>query len=65
MDLSPEHYFQCATQRMRQAQHLYHEGSSFALAIYVGGLAYLKEEARQFLNSAQRFIDKGVVQWRV
>lgn len=24
---------------------------------------YLKEQARQFLNSAQRFIDKGVVQW--
>jgi hypothetical protein len=25
---------------------------------------YLKEQARQFLNSAQRFIDKGVVQWQ-
>ncbi len=147
-------------QRMRQAQHLYREGSSFALAIYVGGVAvecllrafkgrrdptfderhdllrlfaasgmlridrdqlrakhwtdnqidshlrtlqlavndivrvwsnsyrfaseerlrshlkkitgyrkikgdYLKEQARQFLSSAQKFIDKGVVQWHV
>lgn len=25
----------------------------------------LKERARQFLNSAQMFIDKGVVQWKV
>src|SRR5260370_42099980 len=39
MDFSPEHYFQTATQRMRQAQYLYQEGSSFALAIYVGGVA--------------------------
>lgn len=160
MDFPPEHYFQTATQRMRQAQHLYQEGSSFALAIYVGGVAvecllrafkgrrdptfdekhdllrlfaasgmlrvdpaklraknwtdaqidghlrtlrvavneifrlwannyrfaseerlrshlkkitghqkikgdYLKEQARQLLNSAQKFIDKGVVQWHV
>jgi len=160
MDFPPEHYFQTATQRMRQAQHLYEEGASFALAIYVGGVAvecmlrafkgrrnptfdekhdllrlfaasgmlrvdrgklrakqwtdaeidghlrmlqvavneifrlwannyrfaseerlrshlkkltgyqrikgdYLKEQARQFLSSAQKFIDKGVVQWHV
>src|SRR5260370_19312191 len=39
MDFSPEHYFQTATQRMRQAQYLYEEGASFALAIYVGGVA--------------------------
>jgi len=160
MDFPPEHYFQTATQRMRQAQHLYQEGTSFALAIYVGGVAvecllrafkgrrdptfdekhdllrlfaasgilrvdrsklrakqwtdaeidghlrmlqvavneifrlwannyrfaseerlrshlkkitgyqkikgdYLKEQARQFLSSAQKFIDKGVVQWHV
>ena len=160
MDFSPEHYFQTATQRMRQAQYLYQEGSSFALAIYVGGVAvesllrafkgrrdptfdekhdllrlfaasgilrvdrdklrakqwtdeqidchlrtlqvavneifrlwsnnyrfaseerlrshlkqitgyrrikgdYLKGQARQFLSSAQKFIDKGVVQWHV
>jgi hypothetical protein len=26
---------------------------------------YLKEQARAFLNSAQRFIDKGVVLWQV
>jgi hypothetical protein len=25
---------------------------------------YLKEQARQFLNAAQRFMDKGVVQWQ-
>jgi hypothetical protein len=160
MDFPPEHYFQTATQRMRQAQHLYQEGTSFALAIYVGGVAvecllrafkgrrdptfdekhdllrlfaasgilrvdrdklrakqwtdeqidwhlrtlqvavneifrlwsnnyrfaseerlrshlkqitgfrkikgdYLKGQARQFLSSAQKFIDKGVVQWHV
>jgi hypothetical protein len=160
MDFPPEHYFQSATQRMRQAQYLYHEGASFTLAIYVGGVAvecllralkgrrdpsydekhhllrlfaasgilhinpdklrakqwsddqidqhlkalqtavneifrlwandyrfaseerlrshlksvtgyqkikgdYLKEQARRFLNSAQRFIDKGVVLWHV
>src|SRR5438552_4205396 len=39
MEFPPEHYFQTATQRMRQAQHLFQEGSSFALAIYVGGVA--------------------------
>jgi hypothetical protein len=39
MDFPPEHYFQTATQRMRQAHYLYREGSSFALAIYVGGVA--------------------------
>jgi len=160
MEFPPEHYFQTATQRIRQAQYLYREGSSYALAIYVGGVAvecllrafkgrrdptfdekhhllrlfaasgmlridrdkllakgwtdaqidehlhtlkvavneifrlwannyrfaseerlrshlkqitshqriqgdYLKEQARQFLNSAQKFIDKGVVQWHV
>ena len=26
---------------------------------------YLKEQTRQFLNSAQKFIDKGVVQWHI
>jgi hypothetical protein len=39
MDFPPKHYFQTATQRMRQAHYLYREGSSFALTIYVGGLA--------------------------
>jgi hypothetical protein len=39
MGFPPEHYFQTAAQRIRQAQHLYHEGASFALAIYVGGVA--------------------------
>jgi hypothetical protein len=159
MEFPPEHYFQAAIQRMRQAHYLYQEGSSFALAIYTGGVAvecllrafkgrrdpmfderhdllrlfaasgmlqidheklrtkkwadpridehlqtlhvavneifrlwannyrfaseeqlrshlkkitgyrrikgdYLKEQARQFLSSAQKFIDKGVVQWQ-
>ena len=162
MDFSPEHYFQTASQRMRQAQLLYdnyNEGTNFALAIYVGGVAvecmlrafkggrdpvfdekhhllrlfaasgmlqvnedklralnwteaeidahkqslqvaviifklwannyrfaseerlrsylkkltryqrikgdYLKEQARQFLSAAQKFIDKGVLLWQV
>jgi hypothetical protein len=39
VEFSPEHYFQTASQRIRQAQRLYEEGSSFALAIYVGGVA--------------------------
>jgi hypothetical protein len=39
MEFPPEHYFQTAIQRIRQAHHLYNEGSSFALAIYVGGVA--------------------------
>jgi hypothetical protein len=39
MEFSPEHYFQTATQRIRQAHYLFEEGASFALAIYVGGLA--------------------------
>jgi hypothetical protein len=39
MDFPPEHYFQTATQRMRQARYLHEEGSSFALSIYVGGVA--------------------------
>jgi len=160
MEFPPEHYFQTATQRMRQARYLYQEGTSYALAIYIGDLAvecllraskgrrdsslderhdllrlflasgvlgvnrdkllakqwtdakieehlrtlqsaandifrlwannyrfaseerlrshlkkitgyqrikgdYLKEQARLFLNSAQMFIDKGVVQWQL
>ena len=39
MDFRPEHYFQAAIQRMEQARHLYRQGRSFALSIYVGGLA--------------------------
>jgi hypothetical protein len=30
----------------------------------IGG-DYLKEQARRLLDSAQRFIDKGVLQWHV
>jgi hypothetical protein len=160
MEFPPDHYFQTATQRMRQARNLFEDGSSYALAIYVGGVAVecllrafkgrrdptldekhnllrlfrasgmlrldreklralgwtdaridehmralqvavneiyklwannyrfaseerlrshlkkstrfrkikgdcLKELARQFLNSAQKFVDKGVMQWHV
>lgn len=39
MDFTPEHDFQPAVQRMRQAHYLYKEGASFAPAIYSGGLA--------------------------
>ena len=39
MEFSPDHYFQTAIQRTRQAQALFRQGSSFALAIYVGGVA--------------------------
>ncbi len=39
MEFTPEHYFQTATQRIRQAHYLFREGSSFALAMYVGGVA--------------------------
>src|SRR5580704_7122931 len=39
MEFPPDHYFQTATQRMRQAHHAYNEGASYALAIYVGGVA--------------------------
>jgi hypothetical protein len=39
MEYPPEHYFQTATQRIQQASHLFDEGSSYALAIYVGGVA--------------------------
>ncbi|HBI44654.1 MAG TPA: hypothetical protein DDY78_17655 [Planctomycetales bacterium] len=39
MDFKPEHYFQAALQRMEQARHLYDRGNSFALSIYLGGLA--------------------------
>jgi hypothetical protein len=39
MDFPPEHYFETAVERMRQAQFLYREGNSFALSIYVAGVA--------------------------
>ena len=44
MEFPPEHYFETATERMRQA---------------------CKEQARVFLNSAQKFIEKGGVLWRI
>jgi hypothetical protein len=39
MDFPPDHYFETATERMRQAQFLFHVGESYALSIYVGGVA--------------------------
>jgi hypothetical protein len=39
MEFPPEHYFQTAMQRMRQAHLLFEDGASYALAIYVGGVA--------------------------
>src|SRR5437899_8813032 len=40
MDISrPEHYYRAALERIRQAQYLYREGSSYALAMYVAGVA--------------------------
>ncbi|MBI3412183.1 MAG: hypothetical protein HY040_27955 [Planctomycetes bacterium] len=35
----PEHYFRAALERMRQAQLLYRQDESFALAMYVAGVA--------------------------
>lgn len=39
VEFPPDHYFETAKQRMGQAHYLFHEGSSYALAIYVGGVA--------------------------
>ncbi len=39
MEFPPDHYFETANERMRQAQQIYEEGASYALAIYVGGVA--------------------------
>ncbi len=35
----PEHYYRAALERMRQAQFLYRQGDSYALAMYVAGVA--------------------------
>ncbi|MFO0966165.1 MAG: HEPN domain-containing protein [Gemmataceae bacterium] len=35
----PEHYFQAATERLGQAQHLYTEGKSYALSMYIAEVA--------------------------
>ncbi len=40
MDISrPEHYYEVALERINQAQSLYREGSSYALAMYGAGVA--------------------------
>jgi hypothetical protein len=35
----PEHYFQAGQERMRQARMLYDEGNSYALSMYIAGVA--------------------------
>jgi hypothetical protein len=39
MDFRAEDYYRAGLERMRQARTVYHEGESFALAMYSGGLA--------------------------
>ncbi len=39
MEIRPEHYFQAATQRMRQALLLFDDGSAYALSMYAAGVA--------------------------
>jgi hypothetical protein len=40
MDVSrPEHYYQAALQRIKQAEYHYRQGNSYALAMYVAGVA--------------------------
>jgi len=39
MIFPPEHYFETATERMEQALYLHEQGTSYAVAIYVGGVA--------------------------
>src|SRR5689334_3990123 len=40
MEISrPEHYYRAALERIKQAEYLYREGNSYALAMYVAGVA--------------------------
>lgn len=39
MRLDADHYYQAAPERLRQAWRLYHQGESYALAMYVAGVA--------------------------
>ena len=39
MQFRADEYYRASLERMRQANHLYSEGQSFALAMYCGGLA--------------------------
>lgn len=39
MDLTSEHYFRASIERLRQAKHLYRASDSYALAMYVAGVA--------------------------
>ncbi len=56
MEFNADHYFRASVERMRQAQHLYHEGEgNYALAMYAAGLAvecmlraYLVKRNREF-----------------
>src|SRR5262245_11595824 len=57
MEFPPEHYFQTATQRMRQAHLLFQDGASYALAIYVGGVA-VECMLRAFKGRRDRVFDE-------
>ena len=55
MDFTSEHYFRVALERMRQSHSLYREGDSYALAMYVAGVAvesmlraYMLRRKREF-----------------
>jgi HEPN domain-containing protein len=39
MDFTSEHYYQASIERIRQAQELYFTPNSFALSMYVAGVA--------------------------
>jgi hypothetical protein len=39
MKLNPEHYFRAALERVEQSRRLYYDGASYALAMYVSGVA--------------------------
>ncbi len=39
MDFQADQYYEVSLQRMRQAKKVYHEGDSYALAMYLAGLA--------------------------
>ena len=58
MEFPAEHYFQTAAERLRL-----HLKKITGYQRIKGD--YLKEQSRRFLGSVQRFVDKGVVQWRL
>jgi len=73
MEISrPEHYYRVALERIRQAQYLYRESQSYALAIYVAGVAvesmlraFRAKTTREFESRhdlSALFIESGMVQ---